>query len=79
MRFVFLIGGALGFATAGVTSIWVGRDPDRVLLDSALGCLAGALLFRWFWSIFIRSFRETYLARHHGVPAPAAAAKTPKS
>jgi hypothetical protein len=77
MKFIFLCGGFLGFLTAGVTSVWSGRGPDRVLLDAAVGCLVGALLFRWLWSIFLRGFRETYLARHH--PAPVAAAKTTKS
>jgi hypothetical protein len=74
MKFVFLSGGVIGFLIAGVSGLAAGRAFDNVLLDAALGCLAGALLFQWLWSIFLRGFRETYLARHHGVPAPAAAA-----
>jgi hypothetical protein len=79
MKFIFLSGGLIGFLIAGVSGLMAGRAFDNVLLDAALGCLAGALLFQWLWSIFLRGFRETYLARHHPpVPTPApAAALTP--
>jgi hypothetical protein len=74
MKFIFLSGGVIGFLIAGISGLAAGRSPDNVLLDAALGCLAGALLFQWLWSIFLRGFRETYLARHHPAPAPAPAA-----
>lgn len=63
MKFVFLFGGAAGFAAGALASYGAGRAPDRVLLDGAVGCLAGALLFRWCWSILLRGIRETYLER----------------
>jgi hypothetical protein len=83
MKFVFLAGGVVGFITAAGTGLWLGRDPDRILLDAGTGCLVGALLFRWLWSIFLRGFRETYLANQRAataaVSAAAPAAKATKS
>jgi len=64
MKFVFLAGGAAGFALAAATAFWAGRAPDRILLDGAVGCLAGALLFRWFWTVLVRGIRETIVNRH---------------
>jgi hypothetical protein len=63
MRFVFLSGGALGFAVAALTSWLNDSAPDRFLLNAAVGCLAGALLFRWFWTVLLRGLRETILIR----------------
>jgi hypothetical protein len=73
MKFIFLAGGVAGFALAAATGLYFGRPPDRILLDAATGCLVGALLFRWLWSVFLRGFRETYLANQQ------AAAKAPKT
>ncbi len=50
MKFIFLSGGFAGFLIAASTSYWLGHEADRVLFDAAIGCLAGALLFRWFIS-----------------------------
>ncbi len=75
MKFVFLAGGLAGFLAAAGASFWAGHQPDRILFDGAVGCLAGALLFRWFWTIFVRGIRETIIARHHATAA-ANAAKT---
>ncbi len=63
MRFVFLSGGVLGFALAATAGWLADRPPDRILLDAAFGCLAGALLFRWFWTVLLRGLRETILTR----------------
>jgi hypothetical protein len=71
MRFIFLAGGFAGFLLAALASFWAGHQADRVLLDGAVGCLAGALLFRWFWTVLVRGIRETILARN----AASAAAK----
>jgi hypothetical protein len=71
MKFVFLAGGFAGFLTAGAGSLWAGHQPDRILFDGAVGCFAGALLFRWFWTVLVRGIRETILAR--GAAAIAAA------
>lgn len=74
MRFVFLIGGLLGFTVAAASSWQADHAPDRLLLDGALGCLAGGLLFRWLWTVLLRGLRETLLTRQ-AAAATAAAAK----
>ena len=77
MKFVFLSGGLTGFVLGLVTSWQLDHAPDRVFLDASVGCLAGALLFRWFWKIVLAGLRDTVLARHRAhldtlnSPAPA--------
>jgi hypothetical protein len=73
MKFVFLAGGLAGFLLAATTGYLSDHSADRVLLDGAVGCLAGALLFRWFWTVLVRGIRETILSRQ---PAPAATPAT---
>jgi len=77
MRFVFLFGGVLGFAVAALTGWLADRAPDRILLDSAIGCLIGALLFRWLWSVLLRGLRDTILIRQEAAAAAAASGKQP--
>lgn len=72
MRFIFLSGGVLGFLLAGGTSWLADRNPDRILLDGAFGCLAGGLLFRWFWTVLLRGLRETILTRQKAAALAAA-------
>jgi hypothetical protein len=72
MRSIFLIGGMLGFVITAVTSWQADHAPDRVLLDAAFGCLAGALLARWLWSIVLRGLRETILKRQEAIVADSA-------
>ncbi len=90
MKFAFLTGGFAGFALTAATGFLAGRAPDLVLRDASIGCLAGALLFRWFWTVVIKVFGEAIalrraadsaeteaLAAAKAVPvAPAAPAKT---
>ena len=71
MKFVFLAGGFAGFLLIGSASFWAGHQADRILLDGAVGCLAGALLFRWFWTVLVRGIRETILQRHAAATAAA--------
>ena len=80
MKFVFLAGGIAGFLLAAIAGYSADRTADRILFDAALGCLAGALLFRWFWTILVRGIRETFLIRHGASTAAtaAAAAAAPK-
>ncbi len=73
MKFVFLTGGLAGFLLVAATGWHAGRAPDRVLFDAALGCLVGAVLFRWFWSVLLQGFRETYLTRQRDAATAAAA------
>lgn len=76
MKFVFLAGGFAGFLITAGASFWAGHQPNRVFFDGAVGCLVGALLFRWFWTILVRGIRETIIARNAAATAAAAAAKT---
>ena len=71
MKFVFLCGGLLGFVTGLVTSWALDHSADRVFLDAAVGCLAGALLFRWFWTVLVGGIREVILQRHAAATASA--------
>lgn len=71
MKFVFLAGGLAGFLLAAATGFWAGRSPDRVFFDASIGCLVGALLFRWFWAVVLRGIRETISQRHAAASAPA--------
>ncbi len=74
MKFVFLSGGLFGFVLGLVTSWALDHAPDRVFLDASVGCLAGALLFRWFWKMVLAGLRDTVLARYRAslntLPAP---------
>ncbi len=72
MKFVFLTGGFAGFVIAGAGSLWAGHEPDRIFFDGAVGCLAGAVLFRWFWGVLLRGVRDSLSARRSPAPAPAA-------
>lgn len=74
MKFVFLSGGIIGFVLAAIAGFLADRTADRILLDAALGCLAGALLFRWFWTVLVRGIRETILIRDAANKAAAATA-----
>ena len=64
MRFIFLAGGLTGCVLAAGASCWAGHALDRALFDGAVGCLVGATLFRWFWTVLVRGIRETILTRH---------------
>lgn len=74
MKFVFLSGGLVGFLLAAATGYWAGHAADRILLDASVGCLVGALLFRWFWTVLVGGIRETILKRHADNAAAEAAA-----
>jgi len=71
MKFVFLLGGLAGFLVGAGTDFFSGRSADRMLFDGAVGCLIGALLFRWFWTVLVRGVRETLLNRHAAATAAA--------
>lgn len=73
MKFIFLLGGAAGFTLAAGTDFLVGRNPDRILFDGAVGCLVGAVLLRWFWNVVLSGMRETYVTRQRAALAAAAA------
>ena len=70
MKLIFLTGGFAGFLAGTSASYWVGHQPDRIFLDGAVGCLVGAVLFRWFWTVLVRGIRETILARQAAPVTP---------
>ena len=53
MKALFLAGGFAGFALCALAGFLAGRAPDLILRDAAIGCLAGALLVRWFWRVLL--------------------------
>ena len=63
MRSIFLFGGFFGFTVVLFGGWLAGRPMDLVLRDAAIGCLAMALLFRWFWNLVVKSFHETAMTR----------------
>lgn len=75
MQFVFLAGGFAGFAITTLTGFLAGREADFVLRDAAIGCLAGAFLFRWFWSVLIKAIDETLKAKRIADAEASAAAE----
>ena len=78
MKFVFLAGGLAGFLLAGTAGFLADRAADRIFFDAALGCLVGALLFRWFWTVLVRGIRETILIRHAATTAESASSPKTK-
>ncbi len=74
MKFVFLLGGFAGLLITGGASYAAQHQADRILFDAAVGCLVGALLFRWFWTVLVRGIREIILQRHAAATAAATAA-----
>lgn len=77
MRFIFLLGGMSGFAIAGAASWYADNGAKRIFFDAACGCLVGALLFRWFWTVVLAGLRETVHARHKAALAAQAAEPKP--
>jgi hypothetical protein len=73
MKFIFLAGGFAGFVLTTLAGLLAGRAPDLVLRDGAIGCLVGALLFRWFWSVFVNALTEAVTAKRAAAAAAAAA------
>ena len=80
MRFIFLVGGFVGFSLVALTGLMADRSIDHVLCDSSIAALAGAILFRWFWAIFVKllsqAVRAKRAARQAEEEAAATAAKT---
>ena len=75
MQFIFLAGGFAGFALTAATGLLSGREPDLVLRDATIGCLAGALLFRWFWSVLVKALTEALKVKRAADAAAAEAAE----
>jgi len=63
MRFIFLIGGFVGFFLVTLAGLSADRNIDLVLRDASIAALAGAFLFRWFWSIFVKLLSQAVRAK----------------
>ena len=63
MRSIFLLGGFIGFLVVAVSELQAGIPGDRILLDAAIGCLVGAVLFRWFWSALVKALTHAVKAK----------------
>ncbi len=72
MKALFLAGGFAGFVLCSLAGFLAGRAPDLILRDAAIGCLAGALLVRWFWGVLLRGFQETLTIRRQTAAEAAA-------
>lgn len=79
MKFVFLSGGIVGFLLGLVTSWALDHAPDRVFLDASVGCLVGAMLFRWFWKRLLAGLRDTVVARYRASLSPVTPPATAKA
>jgi uncharacterized membrane protein YeaQ/YmgE (transglycosylase-associated protein family) len=75
MKFIFLVGGLVGFLTSAIAGIAAGRDPGAMLLDAMLGAVIGAFLFRWLWTVALGGMRETIIARQRAAEKPVEAKK----
>ena len=58
MRYAFLIGGLSGFVLVALVGFLSDRPGEIVIRDAAISCLVSAFLFRWFWSVVVKSFIE---------------------
>lgn len=74
MKFIFLLGGTTGFGVTAAASYYAGNAADRILFDAAVGCLAAAVLFRWFWNVLVQGMRETIQQKQAAFAATAATA-----
>ena len=75
MRSIFLAGGFIGFSLSALAGVLADRASDLVLRDAAVGCLVGAFLFRWLWSVFVRVLSEAVQAKRAAEAAAAEAAE----
>lgn len=79
MRFMFLSGGFIGFVLVVITGFLADRALDLVLRDAAIGCLAGAFLFRWFWSIWVGAIVHAVQTKRAALAAEEDAAAAAKA
>jgi hypothetical protein len=79
MKALFLAGGFAGFVLCSIAGLMAGRAPDLILRDAAIGCLAGALLVRWFWRVLLQAFKETLAVRRRAADEAAAAQESARA
>lgn len=69
MKFVFLAGGFVGFCLAAGTAWSMDHSYGRIFFDATVGCLTGAVLFRFFWQAVLSALRDSFVARHRAAVA----------
>lgn len=58
MKFFLLIGGACGFLLSFGAGFFAGNEIMIALRDGAIGCVAGALMMRGFFSIYVTAVQD---------------------
>jgi hypothetical protein len=71
MRFIFLLGGFIGFSLVALTGWLADRALDNVLRDASLGALGCAFLFRWFWNLYAGAIAHTVQQKRAAAEAAA--------
>jgi len=65
MKFLMAMGGFAAFAAVGVAGVVVGRDPGRILMESAIAAVIAAMLARWLYGLFARSVNASVEERRN--------------
>jgi hypothetical protein len=80
MKAFVVLGGFLGFSLVTGAGFFVGRDPAKVLLEGSIGCVIGAVLFRWLYGVLVRNVQRSIQQRRqaHAIQSAAAAAAASK-
>jgi hypothetical protein len=73
MRSIFFLGGFIGFSLVALTGWLSDRQVDLVLRDAAIGALASAMLFRWFWGMWVKAIVHMVEAKRAAAKAAAEA------
>jgi hypothetical protein len=73
MRFVFIASGFVGFTLVALAGFSADRAADLILRDAAIGCVAGALIGRWFWTVVQNAVAQTAAERRKAAEAAAEA------
>jgi hypothetical protein len=63
MRYFLLLGGAMGFSLVFFASCYAGNRPALALRDAGVGCLVGAVLFRFLHGAFVAGMKSRILER----------------
>jgi hypothetical protein len=82
MRTIFMAGGFVGFALVALAGAFVGRGWQFIFRDAAIGCLLGAFLFRWMWSVYLKALAhaiQSKRAQRMAAEEAEAAARVPRS
>ncbi len=73
MKYLLLIGGLLGFGLVFLGGLMAGRESLPAVIEGSLGCVVGAVLFRWLGNVYQQSVRITVRERETAARARAEA------